>query len=89
MRIENTSQKHLPAITIHLKDERMVTLTYWRPMRKKNRKEYPNDKDINGFMRWGKHTNGARKGIDSCLDWTLNLGHIDINYMDWNYNTRK
>ena len=30
-------------------------------------------------------TNGARKGIDSCLDITLIIGYIVICYSNYNY----
>lgn len=62
----------------------------FKHIRKQNLKEYGNDPDINIKRQWGIRTNGAKKGNpkDSCLDWFLNLGHIQINYTDFKYNAK-
>lgn len=67
-----------------------ITITNFRHIRKRNFEEYGNDPDINIKRQWGIHTNGAKKGnpSDSCLDWQLNLGHIHINYTNFNYNKK-
>lgn len=67
-----------------------MTITNFKHIRKRNLEEYDNDPDINIKRRWGIHTNGAKKGNPkhSCLDWQLDLGHIHLNYMDWNYNKK-
>lgn len=71
------------------KDTKTLNIDWWRGIRKENKRRYPNDPDINTKMQWGIHTNGAKKNsLDSCLDWTLDLGHLSINYIDWTYNKR-
>lgn len=35
--------------------------------------------------QWGLRTNGAKKG-DSCLDASLMLGYLVLNYVDWDYD---
>ena len=70
-------------------NEKSISIMSFRKIRKQNKKDYPNDPDVNTKRQWGIHTNGAVKGKHSCLDWQLNLGHIHINYMDWAYNKRK
>lgn len=74
------------------KNETMtLNITDFRKIRKRNRLEYgTSDPDINIKRRWGIHTNGAQKGnpLDTCLDWTLSLGHIEINIINWNYNKK-
>lgn len=67
-------------------DTRTLNITDFRKIRKENKLEYGDDPDINTKRRWGIRTNGAIKGIDFCLDWTLALGHIEINYINWTYN---
>lgn len=72
------------------KGNKMISIKNWKPIRKQNLLEYGNDPDINTKRQWGIHKNNARKGFpqDSCLDWTLNLGHISINYINFNYNAK-
>lgn len=65
---------------------RTLNVTWFGGIRKRNRLEYPDDPFINKDAVWGIRTNGARKGVDSCLDWTLSLGHLEINYINWTYN---
>ena len=38
-------------------------------------------------MVWGFRTNGAKKSrpTDTCLDVTLNLGYLVINYTNFNF----
>lgn len=69
---------------------KLISIMNWKPIRKRNLKEYPNDPDVNVKRQWGIHTNGAKRGNPrhSCLDWTLNLGHISINYVNFNYNAK-
>lgn len=69
---------------------KIISISNWKYIRRQNRIEYPNDPDINCKRVWGIHTNGVRKGnpSDTCLDWTLNLGHISINYVDFDYNKK-
>lgn len=70
------------------KGNKNITITNFKNIRKRNFLEYGNDPEINIKRIWRIHTNGARKGNpnDSCLDWQLDLGHIHINYTDFNYN---
>ncbi|TVY09873.1 hypothetical protein [Paenibacillus cremeus] len=68
------------------KNTRTLNISWFRGIRKENKRLYPDDSDANTEAQWGISTNGARKGIDSCLDWTLSLGHLEINYINWNYN---
>ncbi len=67
-----------------------LVITNFKQIRKQNKKDYPDDPDANVKRQWGIRTNGAKKGNpkDSCLDWYLNLGHICINYTDFNYNSK-
>lgn len=67
-----------------------LNITNFKQIRKRNKAEYGDDPDINTKRRWGIHTNGAQRGnpADTCLDWTLSLGHIEINYINWNYNAK-
>jgi hypothetical protein len=67
---------------------RTITFTWFRQIRKKNRLEYGNEPDINTHMQWGVRTNGAKRGNPShtCLDVTIMLGHLDINYTNWEFN---
>lgn len=71
------------------KGNKNLTIRNYKHIRKQNFKEYGNDPDINIKRKWGIHTNGAKKGKDSCLDWFLSLGHIEINYTDFNYNHKQ
>ena len=72
------------------KGNKTICLWNFKHIRKRNKQEYPNDPDINAERKWGIHTNGARKGNpeDSCLDLTIDLGHISINYVNFDYNKR-
>lgn len=70
--------------------EKTINIRDFRACRKENKLEYPNDPDVNVKRRWGIHSNGAQKGNpkDSCLDWSLELGHIEINYTNWVFNKK-
>lgn len=70
------------------KDTRTLNISWWRGIRKRNKREYGDEPDINTKMIWGIHTNGAEKGNPehTCLDWSLNIGHLEINFINWNYN---
>jgi len=70
------------------KSSKNISVSNYKQIRKRNFLEYGNDPEINIKRRWGIRTNGARKGNakDSCLDWQLDLGHLHINYTDFNYN---
>jgi hypothetical protein len=58
----------------------------WKKIRERNIKEFgKQDPDYNTKRRWGIRTNGAKKGIDTCLDLTIDLGHIEINYINFKY----
>lgn len=72
------------------KGNKNLTILNFKQIRKQNFKDYGNDSDINIKRRWGIHTNGAKKGNpnDNCLDWQLDLGHIHINYTNFNYNKK-
>ncbi|MBZ5203211.1 hypothetical protein HU147_18570 [Planomicrobium chinense] len=72
------------------KGNKNITIKNFKHIRIRNYIEYGHDPEINTKRRWGIHTNGARKGNpkDSCLDWQLDLGHIHINYTDFNYNCK-
>ncbi|MEK4025438.1 hypothetical protein [Sporosarcina sp. FSL W7-1283] len=72
------------------KSNKNLSITNFKQIRKQNFLEYGNDPDINVKRRWGISTNGAKKENpkDSCLDWQLDLGHIHINYTDFNYNKK-
>ena len=65
-----------------------LCISDFRCVRKENKLEYPNDPDVNVKRQWGVRTNGAKKGVKehTCFDWYLMLGHIEINYTNWNYN---
>jgi hypothetical protein len=54
---------------------------------KENRMEQKKtgDLDLRIEPRWGIFTNGARKGWDTCLDVTIALGYIEINYTNYDY----
>lgn len=67
-------------------DTRTLNIRNFRKIRKANKAEFGDDPDINTKRKWGIRTNGAVKGIHRCLDWTLSLGHIEINYINWTYN---
>lgn len=70
------------------KGNKNITIHDYRYIRKQNYLEYGNDQDINIKRKWGIHTNGAVKGNKehTCLDWQLNLGHINFNYTNFTYN---
>lgn len=70
------------------KGNKNLSILNFKQIRKQNFEEYGNDHHINIKRRWGIHTNGAKKGNPkhSCLDWSLDLGHIHINYTNFNYN---
>lgn len=72
------------------KGNKYISIRNFKPIRQANLKEYGNNPDININRQWGIRTNGARRGNpkDKCLDWYLNLGHIQINYTDFNYNKK-
>lgn len=67
-----------------------LSIRNFKHIREQNKKDYPDDPDANVNRKWGIHTNGAKKGNpkDSCLDWFLSLGHLEINYTDFNYNAK-
>lgn len=67
-----------------------LTIMNYKQIRKENFLECGNDPDVNIKRRWGISTNGVKKGNPehSCLDWSLDLGHIHINYTDFNYNKK-
>jgi hypothetical protein len=77
-------------IQLSLSDNKILTISNYKQIREENLKEYGDDPDINAKRKWGIHTNGATFGNPkhSCLDWFLSLGHIEINYTDFNYNWR-
>lgn len=72
------------------KGNKNISVTNFKPIRKRNLLEYGNDPDVNINRKWGIHTNGAKRGNpkDSCLDWQLELGHIHINYTNFSYNKK-
>ena len=69
---------------------KIISITNWKYIRRQNRIEYPNDPDVNTKRKWGIHTNGSKRGNPrhSCLDVTLYLGHLSINYVNFNYNAK-
>lgn len=68
---------------------KLIFITNFKEIRKQNRIDYPNDPDVNVKREWGIRTNGARRGIDSCLDITIDIGHISIGYTDFDYAARR
>jgi hypothetical protein len=72
------------------KGNKNITIKNFKYIRKRNLEEYGHDPDINTKRKWGIHTNGAKKGNPqhTCLDWQLDLGHIHINYTDFDYNRK-
>lgn len=65
-----------------------ISITDFRYIRKKNKLEYPNDPDVNTKRQWGIRSNGAKRGVKehTCLDISLELGHIHINYTNFEFN---
>jgi hypothetical protein len=71
-------------------DMKNLCVRNFKRIRERNRKEYGDDPEINNKRQWGIHTNGARKGDPqhTCFDWSLDIGHICINYTDFDYNRK-
>jgi hypothetical protein len=89
MRIEPEFKNRI--ITIWWKKgNRSLSIRDFRLIRKKNKAEYPDDPDINKNRAWGKYDNGAKRGNlkDSCYDVTYMLGHIEINYTNFAFNSK-
>lgn len=72
------------------KSNKHISIRDFRYIRKQNYLEYGDDSYINIKRQWGIRTNGAKKENkkDTCLDWYLSLGHIQINYTNFNYNKK-
>jgi len=71
-------------------DCKNLTIINFKDLRKENLALYGDDPEANTKRQWGVRTNGAKRGNpkDSCLDWFLNLGHIQINYTNFEFNRR-
>ena len=67
---------------------KVFSIRDFRRIRRGNKLEYPNDPDVNVKRQWGIRTNGAKRGVKEhkCLDWYLMLGHIEINYTNFEFN---
>lgn len=70
------------------KGNKNISIYNFKKLRKRSFEEYGNETDINTKRKWGITTNGAEKGNPnhSYFDWYLDLGHIQINYTDYNFN---
>ncbi len=71
-------------------DKYVINIINFKGVRTRNKKEYPNDPDVNTKRRWGIRTNGAKKGRpeDTCLDVQIDLGHLHLNFVNFDYNKK-